>query len=208
MEDHKNYSMMLLLFVALSISAYCVVRDSPSNTAIKSIQSKTASDSERDSELGERIHLFEEKVSFKPPAEFIPLTEEQVRKNFKAVLPQGVYYGNKDVSAAIAFGYVEQKNIKSEQLPQIKAQMEKMLEALPSFSWVENGFIEINGVKWINLEGEYKDNKGKSIRNNMCFAIVEGRGLIGCSFASNKLNDYEKYNVVLRKSKDTIEIRK
>ena len=157
--------------------------------------------------MGERVHLFGGMVSFKPPAEFSTLTEEQVRKNFKAVLRPGIYYGSKDVRAAVAVGYLEQKDLRSEQLGLIKAQLEKKFAALPAFSWVENGLVEINGVRWVNLEADYKDDKGKSIRNNVCLTLVEGHGLIMFGFSSNK-GDYEKYSKVLRESKGTIEIQK
>lgn len=192
-----------LLRVAVCILVSCGVLQSfpvgaqqDGNAVRGGAESKTAD--------ARRVALFDGMVSFAPPPEFSPLSEEIISVKFPEAKGPGVVYGNSRTTVSIAITYPPQRILRPEQLPDFKTFMESFMEQQKKgMQWLRKEFVEINGRRWIHFEfiSQAVDTK---IHNHMYLTSMDERVLM-FNFNST-IEEYDRYKDALERSKDSIRI--
>lgn len=151
-----------------------------------------------------RIYLAENRVSFLPPVGFTAMTPEEIALKFPNTNPPQQVYANAGGTVAIAVT-LSDVPLTPEQLPELKQVMESSLEqAQPELEWLERGFLEINGVRWLKLES-ITPALDANIRNDMYFTSLNGR-MVGFNFNSTVEAD-DAVRTELLRSRDSIQIQ-
>lgn len=173
---------------------------SPSVQASGSPQTQEASSS-----AAGRVSLEGNQISFVPPPGFTAMTAQEIALKFpRGANPPKYVYANDRRSVAIAVT-LSQASLTPEQLPELKQQMESFLEkGLPGLKWLDRGFVDINGVRWVKLEAKSKAID-TDIRNDMYFTSFNGK-MLGFNFNSTVEMDTKARNALL-KSRDSITLK-
>lgn len=178
---------------------------SPSAQASASPQAKETAPSKEaaPSEAG-RVYFEANRISFVPPPGFTAMTAQEIALKFpRGANPPKYVYANDRRSVAIAVT-LSQAALTPEQLPELKQQMESFLEkGLPGLKWIDRGFVEIHGVRWVKLEAKSKAID-TDIRNDMYFTSFGGK-MLGFNFNSTVEMD-SKARSALLKSRDSIKL--
>lgn len=141
----------LLMFSSFSNSCAAQKNDSSSQTAIKT-------NAESSNTPDNRISLFDDQVSFVPPADFKILTIDQLNKK----LPENDFpkhiFSNSDQTGLVLvyFGDLE---LKTEDLPEVKKFVEGTHRNYSG--WIKSEIMEMNGNQWFYFEWE-EPSKGDS----------------------------------------------
>ncbi len=156
--------------------------------------------------LGERVSLFDGKVSFAPPADFAKMTDELIEKKFPEVSVPKVAFANADARVSVFVSFAEERNLRPEQLPKFQEFMISTLESLvPPIRWLTKDFVEIDGRNWIHLEYISRREGNREVHNDLYMTSLDSRILF---FNFNSVTtEYEKSKEALQKSKESIVVK-
>lgn len=156
--------------------------------------------------LGEKVSLFDGRVSFSPPAGFAKMTEEMMSKKYPELNVPKVAYSNAETTVSVVAGFAEERNLRPEQLPEFKDFFSSALEkAVPELQWLKKELVEIDGRRWVHLEYVARRAGSREVHNDTYTTSLDGRIMF---FNFNSAVDvYEKSKGVLQKSRATIAVK-
>ena len=156
--------------------------------------------------LGEKVSLFDGRVSFSPPANFVKMTDELIAKKYPEVKVPQVAFATAETTVSVVIGFAEERNLRPEQLPQFKEAFISYLEqAVSGIRWQTKELVEINGRRWIHLEYISKRSGDSEVHNDAYMTSLENR-LLFFNFNS-VVREYEKSKEVLERSKESIVVK-
>lgn len=149
-----------------------------------------------------RVSIADGRVSFIPPADFKPLTKEQIAlKYLRTASPPDYVYANDRQSVSIAITFSPAR-LAPEQMPEYKQAMEELLpKLLPGLKWLTREFVMIGGRKWLHFEIT-TPAIDTTIHNDLYSTSFEGKALM-FNFNST-VEQYPKVKDLLNRSKDSI----
>ncbi len=153
----------------------------------------------------ETVTLPGTEISFEPPAEFAPLSQEVMDFKWPSNRAPQYAIGNETGGTTIAYDLKPQPNeMTQESLPELQKTFVQVFErAIPNIEWKKNDTVSIGGQNWLMLEMT-SSAIDTDIYNIMLVTDYEG-DLAMFNFNSTK-EEFPVYEVALRKSIETIKI--
>lgn len=192
-------ALAILLLVFLSDS-HCFL------TSANSLRVIRRHHSQENTVLGERVSLFDGKVLFSPPAEFVKMTDELIAKKFPEVDVPRVAFASADTKVSVFVGFTDERNLRPQQLPKFQEFMISTLErAVPGIRWLTKDFVEMSGRRWIHLEYVSRREGNSEVHSDVYMTSLENRLLF---FNFNSVtSEYEKSKGALQRSKESIVVK-
>ncbi len=141
---------------------------------------------------GERVNLFDGKLSFELPDGFSMMPKEiaKIKYPMEANRPKYIY-SNSKTTTSIAINLTESSSLQPQQLTEFRSLMEQSLaRMIPGLRWIKKEFITLNGTEWARLE-LISNAIDTDIHNIMLMTSFEGKPLM-FNFNSTK----EEYSSV------------
>jgi hypothetical protein len=127
---------------------------------------------------GERVNLFDEKLSFELPDEFSIMPKEIAKSKYPMENRPKYIYSNSEFTTSIAVNLTENSSLQPQQLAEFRSVMEKFLaRMIPGIRWIKKEFITLNGTEWARLEFTSKAID-TDIHNIILMTAFEGKPLM------------------------------